>query len=64
MGRLGLLSPDGANNPNPELTNDSQEVKISGEIDEITADGILDKQMLSNTLLYIPSSGKYFRIRR
>lgn len=64
MGRLGLLSPDGANNPNPELTNDSQEVKISGEIDEITADSILDKQMLSNTLLYIPSSGKYFRIRR
>ena len=54
---LGISSPVGAESPKP-----SDDFKVEGEITQAEADRILDKSMITPTLL-LTSTGKYFRIR-
>lgn len=54
---LGISSPVGAESPKP-----SENFKVEGEITQAEADRILDKSMITPTLL-LTSTGKYFRIR-
>ena len=56
--RVDDLSPNGANS---STRGDSYEV--AGEITRDTANNIIDKRWLSEDLIFVPASGKYFKIR-
>ena len=52
------LSPKGANS---SILGDSFEV--AGEVSQATANTIINKQYITNDLIFVPASGKYFKIR-
>ena len=56
--RVDDLSPNGANS---STRGDNYEV--AGEITRDTADNIIDKQCIGENLIFVPASGKYFKIR-
>ena len=55
---IGTSSPNGANGP--ILDNDFE---IAGEISQSTADSIIDKQQVDKDIIFVPASGKYFKVR-
>lgn len=53
---VNLVIPDG-------LTKFMTNYQIAGEINQQMADIIIDKQQVAPNIIYIPASGKYFKIK-
>ena len=56
--RVDDLSPNGANS-----STQGNNFEAAGEITRATANNIIDKRWLSENLIFVPASGKYFKIR-